>query len=182
LAPRYQPIPAFAAATGLRPEEWIALERRDLDRAGQVLNVRRTLSSGEVVELGKTTRSRRQVPLSVRALEALDALPVRIDAPLVFAAARGGPINLDNWRRREWSPAVQASGVRQPARIYDLRSTFASRALAAGVSTFELARIMGTSAQMIERSYGTLIEGAGAGIASRLDAFDAEQERAAEHV
>jgi integrase len=182
LAPRYQPIPAFAAATGLRPEEWIALERRDLDRGGQVLNVRRTLSSGEVVELGKTTRSRRQVPLSVRALEALDALPVRIDAPLVFAAARGGPINLDNWRRREWSPAVQASGVRQPARIYDLRSTFASRALVAGVSTFELARIMGTSAQMIERSYGTLIEGAGAGIASRLDAFDAEQERAAEHV
>ena len=45
---------------------------------------------------------------------------------------------------------------------------------------FELARIMGTSAHMIERSYGVLIEGAGAGIASRLVAFDAGQERAAE--
>jgi hypothetical protein len=42
-----------------------------------------------------------------------------------------------------------------------------------GVSVFELARIMGTSAHMIERSYGVLIEGAGAGISSRLDAFDA---------
>jgi hypothetical protein len=63
-----------------------------------------------------------------------------------------------------------------------LRHERALTALAAGVSAFELARIMGTSAQMIERSYGTLIEDAGARIASRLDAFDAEQERAAEDV
>ena len=72
-------------------------------------------------------------------------------------------------------------GVRiaKPARIYDLRSTFASGALAAGVSVFELARLMGTSVAMIERHYGTLLDGAGAGIASRLDAFEAEQEREA---
>ena len=38
-----------------------------------------------------------------------------------------------------------------PARIYDLRSTFASNALAAGVSVFELAWVMGTSVAMIER-------------------------------
>ena len=82
----------FAAATGLRPEEWQALERRDMDRAASALNVRRTVSSGEVVELGKTTRSRRQVPLSRRALAALDALPPRLDTPLLFPAPR--------WRAR----------------------------------------------------------------------------------
>ena len=80
--PAYRPLPAFAAATGLRPEEWQALERRDVDRAAGVLSVRRTVSSGEVVELGKTTRSRRQVPLSPRALDALDALPPRLDTPV----------------------------------------------------------------------------------------------------
>ena len=47
-----------------------------------------------------------------------------------------------------------------PARIYDLRSTFASEALAAGVSVFKLARVMGTSVAMIERHYGALLDGA----------------------
>jgi integrase len=180
LSPAYRTLPAFAAATGLRPEEWQALERRDVDRVGRVLTISRTISSGEVVELGKTGASRRQVPLARRALAALDALPPRLDTLLLFPAAQGGPIHLDNWRRREWAPAVEASGVRTPARIYDLRSTFASDALAAGVSVFELARIMGTSVRMIERRYGALLDGAGAEIAGRLDALDAARERDAD--
>jgi integrase len=179
LSPGHRPLPTFAAATGLRPEEWQALERRDVDRGERVLNVLRTVSSGGVVELGKTGASRRQVPLSRRALEALDALPPRLDTALIFPASRGGLLQLDNWRRREWAPAVEASGVTRPARIYDLRSTFASDALAAGVSVFELARIMGTSVRMIERHYGALLDGSGAGIAGRLDALDAQRDRAA---
>jgi integrase len=89
---------------------------------------------------------------------------------------RASPRVLANFRRREWAPAIEASGVQRPARIYDLRSTFASNALAAGVSVFELARVMGTSVAMIERHYGTLIEGAGLDIARRLTAFEAQQE------
>jgi hypothetical protein len=38
---------------------------------------------------------------------------------------------------------------------------------------FEIARLMGTSVAMIERSYGTLLDGAGAEIARRLGAFEA---------
>ena len=173
----YRPLPKFASSTGLRPEEWGAAERRDIDRRERILNVRRTISSGKVVELAKTARSRRQVPLSRRALEALDELTPRLDTPLLFPAPTGGRIDLHNFRNRQWAPAVEASGVRRPARIYDLRSTFASNALAAGVSVFELARVMGTSVQMIERHYGALLDGAAADITRRIDAFDAEQER-----
>jgi integrase len=179
LPPRYRPLPTFAAATGLRPGEWAALERRDIDRDSGLVSVRRSVSSGELVELGKTSGSRRQVPLSRRAIAALEALPARLDTPLLFPAPAGGLLSLDNFRRREWAPAVEASGVARPARIYDLRSTFASNALAAGVAVFELSRIMGSSVQMIERHYGTLLDGAGEAIAGRLDALEAELEQAA---
>jgi len=40
LSPMYRPIPAFVAATGLRPEEWQALERRDVDRDAVTVIVR----------------------------------------------------------------------------------------------------------------------------------------------
>jgi integrase len=178
LAPAFRPLPLFAAATGLRPEEWQALERRDVDRRAGLVHVRRTVSSGEVVELGKTERSRRQVPLSPWAQDALDTIPPRLDTPLIFPAVRADILNLDNFRRREWAPAIEAGGIARPARIYDLRSTFASNALAAGIGAFELAKVMGTSIEMIERHYGTLLDGASAGIADRLGAFQAELERA----
>ncbi len=149
----------FAAATGLRPAEWASVERRDIDRARRVLQVRGT----------KTLRSRREVPLTTAALEALDSVPTRIDSVYVFGSTRKGPFDVANFRRREWGPAVDAAGIGKPARIYDLRSTFASNALAARITTFELARIMGTSVGMIEAHYGTLIDTAHEGILTRLE-------------
>jgi hypothetical protein len=50
--------------------------------------------------------------------------------------------------------ALESAGVTKPARMYDLRSTFASNALAAGITVNELARSMGTSVSMIEAHYG----------------------------
>jgi integrase len=170
LGPEYGPLVPLVAATGPRPEEAALLERRDVDRARRVLTVRGTKTSG----------SWREVPLSRRALGALDRIPARLNTPLLFPAPEGGPLNLNNFRRRIWTPAVESAAIAKPARIYDLRSTFASNGLAAGVTVFELAKVMGTSVAMIERHYGTLIGGAHAGIAGRLDALEAELEQAAE--
>ncbi len=180
LSTAYRSLPDFAAATGLRPEEWGALERRDIDRRGGVLNVRRTISSGEVVELAKTDKSRRQVPLSARALGALDALAPRLDTPLIFPSPAGRSSTSTTSGAASGRPRSPRQAWRKPARIYDLRSTFASNAIAAGIDVFELARVMGTSIEMIERHYGTLLSGAAAGIAARLDAFDAAQDEADE--
>jgi integrase len=179
--PQYQPMPQFVAATGLRPEEWQPLERRDIDRKAGVLNVQRTVASGEVVELRKTSRSRRQVPLSARALDALDALPPRLDSPLLFPARhRAGLLVSSTFYHEDWAPAIEAAGVQKPARIYDLRHTFASNSLASYVSTFELARIMGTSVQMIDQRYGALLQGAATSLAARLSAGEAARKAARE--
>ena len=73
---------------------------------------------------------------------------------------------------------MEASGIATPARIYDLRATFARDALAANVSVFRLACVMGTSVRMIECHYGAPLDGAGADDADRLDAQDADRDRA----
>jgi integrase len=52
----------FATATGLRPSEWASVERGDLDKIRRVVLVRGT----------KTIRSRREVPLTTAALDALE--------------------------------------------------------------------------------------------------------------
>ena len=177
LSSRFQALPAFVAGTGLRPEEWSALERRHIDRARRIVRVDQKNVGARIVPGGKTRASIREVPLTRAASVALDTVPARLDRPLLFAAPEGGPLNLDNFRKRVWSPAIDAAGVNKPATPYDLRDTFASNALAAGVTVFELARVMGTSVRMIERHYGALLDGAHAAIADRLDAAEARATR-----
>src|SRR5262249_8427815 len=98
------------------------------------------------------------VPLTPRAEAVLDAIPPRLDTTLVFPAAMGGYIDLDNWRLRYWYPALEAAGVHRRG-PYALRHTFATEALAAGASTVDLAEMMGSSQEMIERHYGHLAKG-----------------------
>lgn len=90
----------------------------------------------------------------------------------MFRSPTGAHLHLENFRRRDWKPALEAAGVPY-RRIYDLRSTFASHALGAGGSAFELARIMGTSVRMIEAHYGALLQGSAQAISGRLDAYEA---------
>lgn len=90
--------------------------------------------------------------------------------PTSSRVRNGGPFDVHSFRRREWNPAVESSGIAKPARLYDLRSTFASHALAAGVTVYELARIMGTSVAMIEAHHGALLDTAPESLLERLDA------------
>lgn len=68
---------------------------------------------------------------------------------------------MHNFRWREWIPAVKAAGFidenkKATRRIYDLRHSYATMSLAAGVSLFSLSRRMGTSLEMIDQTCGHL--------------------------
>jgi integrase len=153
----------------MRTNEWVAAERRDLDRAGRAVVVQRRYADGLLTPFPKTARSRRRIPLSGRALAAIEALPPRLDTPLLFPAAEGGYISLGNWRNRRWYDALDAAGIERRG-PYHLRHTFATESLAAGVSLFELARLMGTSIAMIDRTYGHLARDSEEAIRARFDA------------
>src|SRR5262245_41650883 len=155
IGPRYGPMMLFAAATGLRPAEWIALEKRDIDRTERVVYVRRSFTRGEL-KVPKTEASMRAVPLQARALDALERARQSSGSPLLFPGERGGYLDIDHFRPFQWRPAQKAAGIDPLRRVYDLRHTFATFALRAGISTFDLSRYMGASLTMIDRHYGHL--------------------------
>ena len=127
---------------------------------------------------GKTARSRRRVPLTPRALDAVEQISPRLDTRLI-PAARGGYIGHDSWRTREWYPALEAAGLTRRG-PYALCHTFVTNALAAGVPIFDVARYAGTSVLMIERTYGHLAKGSEAHARDLLAAYATRlgQERA----
>jgi integrase len=145
-------LPIFVAETGLRPEEWLALERRDLDRNNMLVSVNKVYTAGEAKPHTKTGEPR-LVPLSDRALAAYDALPLRLDSKLVFPGKRGSYMDLGAWRRNHWTPAIKAAGLehRSP---YALRHSYISEALAAGIPARDVAEFAGTSISQIEETYG----------------------------
>ncbi len=175
-------IPIFASETGLRPCEWIALERRNISRNDGIVLVERSYTErGGLKPYGKTARARRPVPLSDRALAAIDYYcPPRLGTRLLFPASGGGGgrrlgtygyLNLANWRRREWYPALESAGLPRHG-IYVLRHTFATWALTRPpeLEIFELARYMGDSVRTIERYYGHLAKGATARARAKFNA------------
>jgi integrase len=145
--------------------------RLQTSAATRVLHVRRRFTQGVVKAGGKTDGSTRAIPLRQRVLDALAAMPARIDTPVIFPAPRGGRIDLEKFRHREWTPALRAADVAH-RRVYDCRHTFATWALESGVEVLYLARIMGTSVAQIEDTYARWLRGTDDHLRAVLDAYD----------
>ena len=109
------------------------------------------------------------------ALEALDQLRPREDSPLLFPNSRGGHLDFRTFNRRQWKPAQRAVGIEPLRDLYDLRHTYATFALRAGVPVFALSRFMGTSIAMIDLHYGHLAVDSYQHAVSLLDALAIER-------
>ena len=129
IGPRYGPMILFAAATGLRPAEWIALEKRDVDREERVVYVRRSFTRSEL-KFPKTEASMRAVPLQARALDALDRIKDGNGSPLLFPGERGAYLDIHHFRPFQVASRPKgrghrsaSTGLRSPAHVRDFRSS-----------------------------------------------------------
>ncbi len=139
---------AFALATGMRPEEYLALKWSDVDLEAGVAVVQRALvrrkGGGWYFGEPKTSRSRRTVPLPASLVQALITLrrkqaEARLKAgalyqnnDLVFATREGTPHNLRNLTQRNFHPMLRRAKLPLTFRVYDLRHSCATLLLAAG--------------------------------------------------
>ena len=139
------------------------------------MHVRRRFSGGELKDGGKTNGSVRVVPLRPRVLEALDAMPPRIDTRLLFPAPRGGYIDLEKFRYREWTPALRGAGVEHRS-VHTARHTFATWAIEDGqIPLGQLAVIMGTSIRELEDTYHRWLRRTDDQLRAAFDAYDTRE-------
>ncbi len=170
LDPVSGPLVVTLAGTGLRAQEAFGAGWRDVDLARRVLRIRRAFADGRLVELPEAALARRVIPLRARVVAALERLPHR--RGILFPAPTGGRMEVDGFCRREWWRALRAAGVGQRA-LRELRHTYATWSLAAGVDIATLARRMGLTVEQVERTYGGLVASADVYERALLDAFDA---------
>ncbi|HEV7642922.1 MAG TPA: tyrosine-type recombinase/integrase [Pyrinomonadaceae bacterium] len=136
----------LAIETGMRPEEYLGLQWKDIDFEGSVLVVRRALvwlkGGGFIFTEPKTSRSRRSIPLSNRVTLELRnfkrrQLEKRLilgteyqNNDLVFASEIGSPLSNKNIANRHFKPLLKKAGLPE-IRLYDLRHTTATLLLTA---------------------------------------------------
>lgn len=128
----------FAAATGLRASELLAVEWPDI-RDGVV-----------VVRRGKG-RKQRIVPLIAEAIAALQKAPRKLNEPRVFWWIHDRSQLYKRFKRR-----TRWAGLNPGYDVHALRHTYASYAIMAGMNTHVVAKNLGHADTTVTRRYGHL--------------------------
>ena len=117
---KYFTVFLLAIETGMRPEEYLGLQWKDIDFGNEVVSVRRALvlrkGGGFIFTEPKTKKSRRSIPISNSVIIALKShrrkqLEERMklganyqNFDLVFASEIGTPLQHQNFTRRHFKP------------------------------------------------------------------------------
>ena len=151
LDPRFLPIFTVIRETGARRGEVMGLERWQIDRD------RRIVTFAKRTKNGKNTIA----PLTDRALDAIDSIPVLPGCPYVFY----NPQTRTRWQdiRKPWQTARKAAGYPW-LRIRDLRPAFGIEASEKGVPMHFIQSVLGhSSVAVTERYYAKFSPAAAAG-------------------
>jgi integrase len=152
---RQEALYIVAVHCGLRQGELLGLKWADIDLEAGTLQVRRTLSNGELTA-PKTAKSRRSVNLTPTAVEALRRHSARQakemiradtlyqDQGLVFASLVGTPLSRHNLTR-SFKALLQRTGLPSSVRFHDLRHTCATLLLSKGFNGKFVQELLGHS-------------------------------------
>lgn len=153
-APVLRDVATIMVDMGLRPGEIFQLRSEDvhLEPPAAYVHVRE----------GKSDRAVRDVPITSRALPVLKRRLSKAKGEYLFPRRVG---NGYDWSRpmTELEPAHQRalrdSGIKPPFRLYDLRHTYGTRAVEAGIDVFSVAKLMGHADLRVTERYVHLSKG-----------------------
>ena len=161
LPARWSALVWVGAGTGLRPGELLGLPWSNVDLDGGTLTVTQQLDSRTLQPAPpKSKASRRTVPLAPVVVEALKThaaeYPPADRAGYVFTGSTGAPLTRHNLNAG-WRDAAKTVGVTGTV-PHDLRHTYASVLLAAGVDVVTVAARLGhDDARITLAVYGHLV-------------------------
>lgn len=151
-----RPVVIVALNTGLRLGELLALTWADIDLDRRLLHVRNS-----------KTGEGRHVPLNGEAIQALTDIIRHIDSPRVFFNRDGRPYKSV---RKAFEHACQRAGVKD-FHFHDLRHTFASYMVMAGVDLNTVRELMGHKTVTMTMRYAHLAPQHKQAAVDRLEAF-----------
>jgi integrase len=160
--PQHRGVCLAPVATGCRTQELLALERADHDAAQQLVFVhqRAKVFGGAADEDDaalrpglKTTKGVRRKTKEERGRWTLfpailfTVAPARLHRRLIYPSPTGRVWGQRNFYRDVWEPAAEKAGTNFT--VYDLRHTFISHLVAAGVPAVEVAAYAGHSTRQL---------------------------------
>jgi integrase len=131
----------------------------DLVRRRLIVSESASEVGGRLVWSTPKSHQSRTVPLPQIVVGDLTPLVAgRSGDELVFTSPQGGPLRLNNWRRRVFDPACEACEL-SDVTPHDLRHTAASLAVSAGANIKAVQRMLGhASAAMTLDVYASLFD------------------------
>lgn len=155
-----------ALGTGLRAGELWAMREDRINFELRTLRVDQSLQehAGQLVTSWPKGRKTRTIRLDVETLRLLEEQIDEFPSPegWVFTAPEGGPVGHANFKKRHYSPAVDALGERLPRgfTFHDLRHTHASLCIAKGARPDQVRDRLGHgSIRTTYDTYGHLFPG-----------------------
>jgi len=157
----YAPLLEFMFLTGCRPSEAVALRWKQITNTTITFEQAVVYSGkGLVLKDGLKTQKYRKFPVNAQLTTLLNS--IRPEHPnrdsFVFPSPKGKFIDWHNFTNRAWAKILESLPHIEYRNPYQTRHTFCSLCREANISSIQIAKWVGNSADMIDRVYAKPVD------------------------